>query len=183
MERPRELAQADVHAAQVEQVLETALRIDLDVLQVEAVEAHLFLEAPVEVLDDPLAHALVGGARDEAHLAHRANQAVGVAPQDALEELGDALAHLRAELGHGAEVEQDDRAAGLGQHVPRVRIGVVDAVDEDHLAVEPHDPPGDVLLVDAERVEPGDVADLHALDERRGQDAPGAQLAHRAAGR
>ncbi len=27
-------------------------------------------------------------------------------------------------------------AAGLDQHVPRVRIGVVDAVDEDHLAVE-----------------------------------------------
>ena len=82
-----------------------------------------------------------------------------------------------AELGHGAEVEQDDRPVGLDEHVPGVRIGVVDAVDEDHLAVEAHDAPRDVLLVDAERVERGDVADLHALDERRGEHARGAQLA------
>src|ERR1019366_844401 len=180
VERPRELAEADVHALEVEEVLEPALRIDLDVFEVQAVEADLFLKAPVEVLDDALAHALVDRARDEAHLPERLHQAIGVAAEDALEELRDALAHLRTELGDGSEVEQDDRAVRLDQEVPGVRIRVVDAVDEDHLAVEAHDPPGHVFLVDAERVEPRDVADLHALDERRGQDALGADLTHRA---
>src|ERR1019366_10089128 len=149
VERARELAQTDVHALEVEQVLETALRIDLDVFEVQAVEANLFLEAPVKVLDDALAHAFVDRAGDEAHLAQRLHQAIGVAAEDALEELGDALAHLRTELGDGAEVEQDHRAVGLHEEVPRVRIRVVDAVHEDHLAVDAHDAPPDVLLVDA----------------------------------
>src|SRR5207237_4246049 len=102
----------------------------------EAVEADLFLEAAMEVLDDLLASALVGGARDEAHLPHRLDEVVGVPPEHALEKLGDPLAHAGAELRHGAEVEEDDLAAGLDQQVPGVRIGVVDAVDEAHLAVE-----------------------------------------------
>src|ERR1019366_1776018 len=161
------------------QVLETALRIDLDVFEVQAVEANLFLEAPVKVLDDALAHAFVDRAGDEAHLAQRLHQAIGVAAEDALEELGDALAHLRTELGDGAEVEQDHRAVGLHEEIPRVRVRVVDAVDEDHLAVDAHDAPRDVLLVDAERAEAGAVADLHALDERRRQDALRAHFANR----
>ena len=45
------------------------------------------------------------------------------------------------------------RAVLLDEHVPGVRIGVVDAVDEDHLAVEADEALRDVLLVDAERVE------------------------------
>ena len=54
----------------------------------------------------------VVGAREEAHLAQRLDELLGVAADDALEELGDALAHLRRELGDGAEVEQDERAVG-----------------------------------------------------------------------
>ena len=69
--------------------------IDSDVLEVEAVELHLFLESTVEVLDDLLAHRLVARARDEAHLAQRLDQPIGVAPEDPLEELRDSLAHLR----------------------------------------------------------------------------------------
>ena len=104
---------------------------------------------------------------------------VGVAPQHALEELRDALAHLRAELRHRAEVEEHDRPVLPDEHVPGVRIGVVDAVDEDHLAVEAHEADGHVLPVHAERAQGGEVARLHALDERRHEHA----LACRARGR
>ena len=102
------------------------LRIDLDVLQVEALELHLFLEALVEVLDDLLAHRLVARLREEAHLAERLDEPIGVAADDALEKLGDALAHLRRELRDGAEIEQDERAVLADQDVPGVRIGVVE---------------------------------------------------------
>jgi hypothetical protein len=66
-------------------------------------------------------------------------------------------------------------AVPLHQQIPGVRIGVVDAIDEDHLAVQAHEAPCDLLLVDAQGVERCHVADLDALDERRRQDAPGAQ--------
>ena len=46
--------------------LEAALGIELHVAQVQAVELDLFLEALVEVVDDALEHAQVGGARGEA---------------------------------------------------------------------------------------------------------------------
>jgi hypothetical protein len=85
------------------------LRIDLDVLQVEALELDLFLEALVKELDDLLAH-VVARAREKAHLAHGLDEPVRVAPNDALEELRDALAHLRRELRDGPEIEQDEVA-------------------------------------------------------------------------
>ena len=77
------------------------------------------------------------------------------------------VAHRRRQLGHGAEIEEDQRAVGADEHVPGVRIGVVDAVDEDHLAVGAHEPVRQILLVDAQRVDGADVADLLAVDERR----------------
>ena len=138
VERARELLQADVHLAAGR--AGSRSRVCGSILmsfRLKLLELHLLLEALVEVLDDLLAHLAVVGAREEAHLAQRPDEAVGVAPDDALEELGDALAHLRRELGHRAEIEQHELAVGADQHVPGVRIGVVDAVDEDHLADRP----------------------------------------------
>jgi hypothetical protein len=53
-----------------------------------------------------------------------------------------------------------------------VRIGVVDAVDKDHLAKDGDDLPGEGSSIDAGRVEGRDIADLDALDEGGGHHAP-----------
>ena len=118
--------------------------------RLKRLELHLLLEALVEVLDDLLAHVVVARAREEAHLAQRLDQAIGVAADHALEELGDALAHLRRELRDRAEIEQDELAVRVDQDVPGVRIGVIDAVDEDHLAVDAHDLLRELLAIDAQ---------------------------------
>src|SRR5207244_484655 len=110
VEDARKLAQADVHLAQIEQVLEAALRIDLDVLEVEALEPDLLLEAPMEVLDDLLADFAVVAAREKAHLLERLDQPVGVATDHPLEKLRDTLAQLRRQFADCAEVEQDERS-------------------------------------------------------------------------
>ncbi len=85
------------------------------------------------------------------------------------------LAHLRRELSHGAEIEEDQLAAGADEHVPGVGIGVIEAVDEDLLTEHLDDAPGQLAAVDPLLLHRGDVADLHALDEGRHHHAPGAQ--------
>ncbi len=176
MERPRELAQPDVHASQIEQVLEALERIDLDVLQVEAIETDFFLKATVEVLDDLLAHLAVVAAREEPHLLQSLDELVGVAADDSFQKFGDALAHARRELGHGAEIQEDERPIGAGEHVPRVRIGVVDAVHEDHLAIGANDLPRELFSVDAGLIDRRGVAHLHAVDEVGRQNVSRRQL-------
>ena len=84
---------------------------------------------------------LVRAARDEAHLLHRADDPAGVAGQRALDQLDDAGADVGRDLGDRAEVEEHDRRrlaarAGPDEEVPGVRIGVIDAVGEDLLAVD-----------------------------------------------
>ena len=56
-----------------------------------------------------LEHLLVRAARDEAHLLHRADDAPGVARQRALDQLDDAGADVRGNLGDRAEIEEHDR--------------------------------------------------------------------------
>jgi hypothetical protein len=65
------------------------------------------------------------------------------------------------------------------EHVSGVRVGVIDAVDEDHLAVQAHQASRHVLLVDSESAKRGDIARLDPLDEGRREHAPSAELAHR----
>ena len=67
----------------------------------------------------------------------------------------------------------------VDQDVPGVRIGVVDAVDEDHLAVDADEAARELLLVDAHRVEAREVGELLPFDERRREHAARRELAHR----
>src|SRR5215510_12175040 len=181
MEVDAELAQRDVHLAQVGDALEAALRVELDVLQVERVERDVLLELLVEVLDDLLEHLLVGAARDEAHLLHRADDAVGVAGQRALEQLDHALADVAGDLGDGAEVEKHDGRrlavdAGPDDQVPGVRVGVVDTVGEDLLAVDLDDLARELAAVEPELLDAEAIGDLAAGLEVGDQDARGGQL-------
>ncbi len=121
----------------------------------------------MEVLDDLLADLIVGAAREKSHFAERLDQAVRVAPQDAFEKLRDAVAHLRRQFRDRPKIQQDQRAVASHEQIPGVRIGVVDAVDEDHLAIRADEPAREILLVDAERVDAREVADFLPLDERR----------------
>ena len=83
----------------------------------------------------------VGAPRDEPHLLHGGDDADRVARDRALDERHHPAAHRLAHGGGRAEVEEHDggRPAGrrrrLHQQVPGVRIGVIEAVDEDLLAV------------------------------------------------
>ena len=96
----------------------------------------------MEVLDDLLEHLLVRAARDEAHLLHRADDAPGVARQRALDQLDDARRARSPGISATAPKSRNTIVGGppspLGpdEQVPGVRIGVIDAVGEDLLAVD-----------------------------------------------
>ena len=100
--------------------------------------------------DHAVEHLGIGAARDEPHLLHRRHDAGGVAGHRPLEERHHPAPHPLADRGGRAEVEEHDggrrRPARPAAHqqIPGVRIGVIDAVDEDLLAVG----------LDAERARP-----------------------------
>jgi hypothetical protein len=64
-------------------------------------------------------------------VAHRAGKEARVLGRDADGDAAQALEADRVEAADRTEVEQPDRARGVDEQVPRVRIGVVQAVGED----------------------------------------------------
>ena len=92
-------------------------------------------------------------------------------------------AHLRRDLGDGAEVEEHDRHFAGGrvlahEDVPGMRIGVIDAVGEDLLAVGVDDRARELAAIDPERVEPRVSVTLTPSIHSVRQDARRRQLAH-----
>ena len=134
----------------------------------------------MEVLDHLLEHLLVRTARDEAHRLHRLDDASRIARQRALDQLDDAGADGGGDLGDRAEIEERDRrragVVGADEEIPGVRIGVIDAVGEDLLAVELDDLTGEMPAVDLELLRGDLVGDLEAGLEVGDQHAVGRQL-------
>jgi hypothetical protein len=187
VEALRQLAQRDVHLAQVGQALEALLEgllgIELQVLQVQGVERDALAEAIVEVLDDLLEDPVVRAAGDEAHLPHRADDPAGVAGEPALDQLDDAGAELRRDRRDRAEVEEHQLGAVAGggradQQVPGVWIGVIDAVGEDLLAVDLDHLAGQGAAIEAELLAADRVGDLDPGLEAGGQHPRGRAIAH-----
>ena len=78
----------------------------------------------------------VGCAREQPIFRFFLDEALRVTAEHPFQELWNAGAHFLRELGHSAKVEKDDRATRVDEHVSGVRIGVIQAVGEDHLAVK-----------------------------------------------
>src|SRR5262249_52533092 len=150
--------------------LEPLLGIELDVLQVQRVKRDVLLEALVEVLDYLLERRLVRAARDESHLLHRVDDAARIAHQRALDQLDDAGAHVARDLGDRPEVEEDDRrwacwwtltvGARPDEQVSGVRVGVIDPIGEDLLAVDLDDLARELAAIEPERLRARLVDDL-----------------------
>ena len=75
-----------------------------------------------------------------------------------------------------AEIDNVDPAAGLDEEVAGMRVGVVEAVPEDHLEHGVGPPPGDFRPVDAGRVQRGKVVDLDTADTLQGEHPTGGGL-------
>ena len=136
------------------------------------------MKSAVEVLDDLLEYAIVGAASDEPHGSHGAHDSLGVASQGALDQLDDALAHGRGNLGNGAEIQEHHGRAGRGfahanQQSSRVRVGVIDAVGEDLLAVDLDHLSRQHAAIDIHAAKRRAIGDLAARFEMRGQHAAG----------
>ena len=158
---------------QIEQVLEAPLRIDLDVLQVEAVELHLLLEAPVEVLDDLLADVASSLVRARKPILRSALMRRSVSRRITPSRNSGMPSRIGGDSSATAPKSSSTSVAvRADQHVPGVRIGVVDAVDEDHLAVDADDAAARAPCWSIPSASSaGDVADLHAFDEGRREHA------------
>ena len=79
---------------------------------------------------------------------------------------------MRREHADGTEVDEYDRAVGPDKDVSRMRIGVVDAVDEDHSAVRRDDSLSERTAVETARGERLEIGDLRAVDELGRQHLP-----------
>ena len=121
-------------------------------------------------------------ARDEAHLLHGRDDAPHVARDRALQEGHDALAHARGDARRGAEIEEHENGiaatrSGSQQQVPRVRIRVVHAVDEDLFAVGLDAQARRLGSVDTRASDAGQIAHLHTIHPLGDQHAPRAMVA------
>ena len=101
-------------------------RADADVAQrhVRVVEREL-----VHVRGEPLLVHRVLARPVEQHLEHR----LVVVAREAGEEIHDLVAPRRREPSGHAEVDHRDAVAGQIEHVARMRVGVEEAVHQDHL--------------------------------------------------
>ena len=102
--------------------------------QVELVE-RLIGEVVDEVVD-LRPQALRVGRRGRSEGGDRLRQPAGVAVVDGDDQRFEPVAHVLVEPADHAGVEDAEHAAVQHQVVPRVRVGVVEAVLEDHLQVD-----------------------------------------------
>lgn len=107
---------------------------------------------------------------------HRPGGPVQVPTQEGNEQGDQVLAKGVVELAHHAEVDHRQTAVGCDEEVARVRVGMEEAVLEDHLAQHPGGPRRKLPAVDAGHVEGRHVVDLQAVDAFEGQDPGGRRL-------
>ena len=77
-------------------------------------------------------------------------------------------AQLLADHADHPEVDERDRAVSVNEQVPRVQVGVEEAILEDHLQHDVRAPPGDEVAVHSGFVEGGGIADVHPAPSARG---------------
>ena len=80
---------------------------------------------------------------------------------------------------HGAdhaEVDESDPTVGLDEEVARVRIGMNEAVLEDHAEHRGHRAMGEQAAIDSRSVDPGPVVDLQPPQPFEDENPCGAQL-------
>ena len=115
----------------------------------------------------PAVAFLAEAGHDRSHLA-----AVALAQGE--EQADQRILQLRADPGHHAQIDQRETAVGGQQHVPRVRVGVDEAVDQDLVEVGVEELGGQgapVVSLAGERAERADVAaidQVHRQHERGG---------------
>ena len=139
--------------------------------------AVLDLEELLEVghhrLLEELLVALFG---DESHLAKTLEDQIAVLGEDALQDVERAVDEHFAHFADGAEVEHHQARpvtialARLHEEVPRVRIGVEEAVDEELLVERLDETRGDLDAIEPAPLVLGELGDLEALHEGHGQD-------------
>ena len=107
-----------------------------------------------------------------AHVEQDVGGKVAVLIDDRDEQVGNLPTRVVAQLPRSAEVGERDASVGRGEEIPRMRVGMVEAVDEDLFVVADDALPGDLVAVDAVRVqllEPVERDALHALEREDGR--------------
>ena len=87
----------------------------------------------------------------------------------ALDAEDDVAAQALVEPLHHAAIEHADHGTGQHHQVSGMRIGVIEAVAEDHLEVEVRAAPREILAVEARALQGGDIGDEHPFEELHGQ--------------
>lgn len=115
-------------------------------------------------------------AADDAQREHRSCYPIRVLSGERDQQRAQLLAQAVVELADHAEGDDPQPASLLDEEVARVRVGVKEAVLEDHLGGHSGRQLGERVAVDAGLVERVGVVDLDAADTLEGQDAGGRGL-------
>src|SRR2546423_14142561 len=132
--------------------------------------------ATAKLLDIPSERGAVDMAASYAQLIQRIDLAFRVLAGVGEQRPGELLLDVLADRAHHAEVDHTEPIARLDEEVPRMWIGMEEAVAEDHLQHHPGARPGNLLPVDAGGIKRGEVIDLDAGDALERQYPAGALI-------
>ncbi len=112
-----------------------------------------------------------------AHPAQRVGHALHAALLGDDHQLAETQPLLQVELAHHPEVDEGEHAGvEVDEQIARMRIGVEEAVHRQLLDERAECVAGDLVAVEAGRLDRLDVADLDALDELLGDDLGGREV-------